>query len=175
MNVLKTHLIELIVIIISSLLYIIGILYSNDQGFYSREYLSSGGDDFDIFISSTKIFFIGIISGFLNLILNIILLKYKNKSINISNIIYLTIFFIQLFFLFLINLDTELIFEFIKFDLFSIWIIIYFIGTLFLLFFMLYFKKYIVNIEYIKIKVIYKILIIISFSLVYIKILYHNI
>ena len=131
--VLKTFFNETFIIIISFLLYIIGILYSNDPGFYSRELLSSGGDDFYIFIGMTRINIFGIIFGSINLIINIFLVKHQNKVINISFIIYIEIFIMQLISLLLINLDTSLVYVFFTFDLFSLWFSIYIIGTIILI------------------------------------------
>lgn len=160
----KAYFNEMLIIIISFFLYFIGILYSNDIGFYSREFMSSGGDDFDIFISMTKINLIGIIFGILNLIINLVLLKLKNKIINISYIIYITLFIIQLFTLFLINLDTSLLFVFFTFDLFSIWFLLYIFGTSAIILSNIMIKKLIVNIDIINLNIIHKIIIII-FSL----------
>jgi hypothetical protein len=164
-NIIKAYFNEILIIIISFFLFFIGILYSDDPGFYSREFMSSGGDDFDLFIGTTWLNLYGIIFGMINLIVNIILLKYKNKIINISYIIYMTIFVIQLFVLFLVNLDTSLLYVFFTFDLFSIWIIIYIFGTLIIVCSMNLIKHSVISFEYIELKIIYNILIIIGFIL----------
>ena len=93
--VLKALFNDVLVIIVSFFLYFIGVLYSDDLGFYSRELLSSGSDDFSIFIGMTGINIFGVIFGSINLVINIFLIKYKNKVINISYIIYLILFIIQ--------------------------------------------------------------------------------
>ena len=163
----KAHLNEFLIIIISFLMYFIGVLYSNDVGFYSREFMSSGSNDFDLFIAMTGSNIAGIIFGVLNFILNIVLLKNKNKIINVAFIVYLNIFIYQLFYLFLINLDTSLFFVFFTFDLFSIWFLIYFFGTLSIIASKIIIKKLILNYEIIKIKVLYKIIIVICSLIVF--------
>jgi hypothetical protein len=95
-SIVKAFLNDTLVIVFSFLLYSIGVLYSNDPGFYSRELLSSGGDDFLFFIGTTHINIIGIIFGLMSLIINIILLRLKNKILNVSHIFYKMIFIIQL-------------------------------------------------------------------------------
>ena len=162
-NIIKLFFNETFIIIISFLLYFIGILYSNDSGFYSRELLSSGSDDFDIFIGMTKINIFGIIFGLANLILNIILLKYRKKIINISYIIYKVLFTIQFVILCFINMDTSLVYVFFTFDLFSLWFSIYIIGIFILIISLKIIKKMDTNKIFIEIKNIYKILIIIGF------------
>jgi hypothetical protein len=119
---------EIVVILFSFALFFLGILYSDDPGFYSRELMSSNSDDFDLFIVLTQLNLLGFICGIINLLINIFLLKKKNKVIYVSQLVYGTIFFIQLFFLFSINLDTSLKHVFFTFDLFSIWVFVFFIG-----------------------------------------------
>jgi hypothetical protein len=164
-NIIKAYSNEILIIIISFFLYFIGILYSDDPGFYSRELMSSGGDDFFLFIGATRLNLYGIIFGIINLIVNVMLLKYKNKIINVSYIIYMTIFFNQLFVLFLVNLDTSLLYVFFTFDLFSIWIIIYVFGTLIIVCSMRLIKHSVISFEYVKLKFIHNILIIVGFIL----------
>jgi hypothetical protein len=172
--VLKTFFNETFIIIISFLLYIIGILYSNDPGFYSRELLSSGGDDFYIFIGMTKINIFGIIFGSINLIINIFLVKHQNKVINISFIIYIEIFIMQLISLLLINLDTSLVYVFFTFDLFSLWFSIYIIGTIILILSKKLIKNINSDIHFIEIKIIHKIFIISGFIILLFLLLFIN-
>ena len=167
-NIIKANLNETLIIIISFFLYFVGILYSDKTGFYSREFMSSGGDDFDIFIGTTYLNLYGIIFGIINLLINLRFMKYKNKIINISYIIYLTIFVMQLFTLLLVNMDTSLLIVFSTFDLFSIWIIVYFFGTIIIISSKILIKRSIVTFEYIELKIIYKISIIIGFPVFYI-------
>jgi hypothetical protein len=154
---------EVFIIIISFLLFFIGILYSDDTGFYSRELLSNGSEDFGFFIGMTKLNIFGIIFGSINVIVNIILLKLKNKIVNVSYIIYMTIFIMQLLVLFLLNLDTDLVHVFFTFDLFSLWFSIYIYGTFILILFTKLIRNSNVSFEYIKLKIIHKIIIIIGF------------
>jgi hypothetical protein len=154
---------DVLVIIVSFLLYFIGVLYSDDLGFYSRELLSSGGDDFDIFIGMTGINIFGIIFGSINLVINIFLIKYKNKVLNISYIIYLILFIIQLLILLLINLDTSLVFVFFTFDLFSMWFIVYIVGTFMVILSIRLIKKSDISIKIIELNIIHKLLIIVGF------------
>jgi len=172
--VLKTFFNETFIIIISFLLYIIGILYSNDPGFYSRELLSSGGDDFYIFIGMTRINIFGIIFGSINLIINIFLVKHQNKVINISFIIYIEIFIMQLISLLLINLDTSLVYVFFTFDLFSLWFSIYIIGTIILVLSKKLIKNINSDIHFIEIKIIHKIFIISGFIILLFLLLFIN-
>jgi len=69
----KLFLLEIVIIAISFILFFIGVLYSDDSGFYSRELLSSGSDDFYLFIGLTKLNIYGIIFGITNIIANLIL------------------------------------------------------------------------------------------------------
>jgi len=111
----------------------------------------------------TKLNIFGIIFGSLNAIINIILLKLKNKIINVSYIIYMTIFIMQLLGLFLLNLDTDLVEVFFTFDLFSLWFSIYLLGTFILILFTILIRNSNVSFEYIELNIFYKIIIIIGF------------
>ena len=162
-DIFKAIFIEILIIVFSFILIIIGVLYSDDSGFDSREWMSSGGDDFDLFIGLTHLNIYGIIFGFINVVINIILLNKYKKVIYISFIIYKTIFFIQLIVLFLIHLDTDLIYEYFKFDLYSLWFSIYIFGILVITLSKYFIENFSINIKFIKIGIYFKILIIILF------------
>jgi hypothetical protein len=161
-RLIKAFLNQFLIVFISFFLFYIGMLYSDDIGFYSRELLSSGSDDFGIFIGTTFLNFLGLIFGILNIIYNIIELKIRRKIINFSYTIYIIIFVSQLFLIFLINLDTDLFYVFNTFDLFSVWILVFIFGTLTIIISMKILKKIVVDFEYIDFKLINRILLIIG-------------
>ncbi|MCL2230863.1 MAG: hypothetical protein FWC01_07175 [Treponema sp.] len=153
----------MIIITISFILFFIGVLYSDDPGFYSRELLSGGSDDFYLFIGLTKLNIYGIIFGIANIIVNLILHKKYNKIIHFSSIIYIIIFINQLIGLILINYDTDLLYVFSSFDLFSLWFIFYILGITSTIYTEQVIKKSDKNAECIKINILFKLLIIVIF------------
>ena len=129
---------EMIIIVISLLSIIILRIYSNEHGiivsvdntgkidWYSTDYMSSGGDDFILFIGWNIIFnILLIIICILNLIINI-----SGKNIkHFSYYIYIIIIIFQCFLLFLINLDINIINAMLLGDKYMIiWILIFGVG-----------------------------------------------
>ena len=126
----KKYLNEILLLGFSIILILIGIRYSQEPGFiiennnsniyYSTQLMSSGGDDFDIFIRFNFILniFIGLIS-----IINIILNTFEIKEKHFSYYFYLIKFSLQLFILFLINLDNPLLLIIVNKDkYFTLWL-----------------------------------------------------
>ena len=131
---------EIIILSISLLLIIILINYSNEPGiivsvdntskidWYSTEYMSSGGDDFNLFIGWNIIFNILLI---IICVLNIIINIFGKNIKHFSYYIYITIFIFQCFLLFLINLDINIINAMLLGDKYMIiWILIFGMGFL---------------------------------------------
>ena len=123
---------EITIISISLLLIIITKIYSNEPGiivsidnsgvvdWYSTDYMSSGGDDFDIFIGWSII-----IICIINIIINMLGKNIKH----FSYFFYMVLFIFQCFILFLINLDVDLINAMLLGDKYLIiWTIIFILG-----------------------------------------------
>lgn len=154
---------ELLIMFFSLLLFLIGVLYSDDPGFYTRENLSSGGDDFDLFIGLTALSMLVFIFALLNLLANVFLLKTRKKIVRLSHHAFITICIIQLMGLCLIALDTSLMIVFFTFDLFSVWVLMYSIGII-IIFINIFLTRKIENeFTIIKVKWFQKILIVITF------------
>ena len=164
-NIFKAFFIDLIIIIISLLLYYIGVLYSDDySGFHTLELLSSGGyDDFQLFMFITFINIFGFLFGIVALVINIILYTSKYKIVNISSCIYQIIFLIQFLLLMLLNTSTSLITQYLIGDLFSLWLTIYIMGIIIVVVSPRLIKKAGINFEYNNLKWFYKIIIALIF------------